>query len=204
MKKNLLVTIVLLIALLGSLMAQSRTITGTVTSAEDGESLPGVNVVVVDLTIGTITGVNGEYSIDVPSDAQSLEFSYVGFESQTTAIGNQTVINVQLVMSRVALDEVVVTSLGIKREKKALGFAAQELGDEELSAARELSITRYLTGKVAGVQVTNTAAGTGGSSNVTIRGNSSISQKAIVSWPAHLAARANPPIPEKRSKCFMT
>ena len=175
MKKNLLVTIVLLIALLGSLMAQSRTITGTVTSAEDGESLPGVNVVVVDLTIGTITGVNGEYSIDVPSDAQSLEFSYVGFESQTTAIGNQTVINVQLVMSRVALDEVVVTSLGIKREKKALGFAAQELGDEELSAARELSITRYLTGKVAGVQVTNTAAGTGGSSNVTIRGNSSIS-----------------------------
>jgi TonB-linked SusC/RagA family outer membrane protein len=174
MKKNLLVTIVLLLTLLGSVLAQTRTITGTVTSAEDGESLPGVNVVVTDLTIGTITGINGEYSIEVPPEAQSLEFSYVGFETQTIAIGNQTVIDVALVVSAIALEEVVVTSLGIEREKKALGFAAQELGEEELSAARELSVTRYLTGKVAGVQVTNTAAGTGGSSNVTIRGNSSI------------------------------
>jgi len=174
MKKNLLVTIVLLLTLLGSVMSQTRTITGTVTSAEDGESLPGVNVVVVDLTIGTITGINGEYSIEVPADAQSLEFSYVGFESQTITIGNQTVIDVALLLSTVALDEVVVTALGIEREKKALGYAAQQLGDEELSAVRELSVTRYLTGKVAGVQVTNTAAGTGGSSNVTIRGNSSI------------------------------
>ena len=174
MKKNLLVTIVLLITLLGSVMAQTRTITGTVTSSEDGESLPGVNVVVVDLTIGTITGINGEYSIEVPADAQSLEFSYVGFESQIIAIGNQTVIDVALLLSTVALDEVVVTALGIEREKKALGYSAQELGEDELAAARELSVTRYLTGKVAGVQVTNTAAGTGGSSNVTIRGNSSI------------------------------
>ncbi len=174
MKKNLLVTIVLLIALLGSVMAQTRTITGTVTSAEDRESLPGANVVVVGLTIGTITGVNGEYSIDVPPEAQSLEFSYVGMENQIIAIGNQTIINVALALSSVALDEVVVTALGIERETKALGFAAQKLDSEELSASRELNVTRFLTGKVAGVQVTQTAAGTGGSSSVTIRGNSSL------------------------------
>ena len=128
MKKNLLVTFVLLIALLGSVMAQTRTITGTVTSSEDGESLPGVNVVVVDLTIGAITGINGEYSIDVPADAQSLEFSYVGFESQIITIGNQTVIDVALVVSAVALDEVVVTSLGIKREKKGTWICSPGIG----------------------------------------------------------------------------
>jgi TonB-linked SusC/RagA family outer membrane protein len=173
MKKNLLVTILLMTTLMGSLMAQIRTITGTVTSAQDGESLPGVNVV-VDSAIGTITGINGEYSIEIPVGAQFLQFSYIGFETQIIVISNQTVIDVVLVVSAIALDEVVVTALGIEREKKALGFAAQELEEEELSAARELSVTRYLTGKVAGVQVTNTAAGTGGSSNVTIRGNSSL------------------------------
>jgi TonB-linked SusC/RagA family outer membrane protein len=174
MKKDLLAIILLLTTLLGSVIAQTRTITGTVTSAQDGESLPGVNVVVVDSAIGTITGINGEYSIEVPAGAQSLQFSYVGFEIQIISIGNRTVIDVVLIVSAIALNEVVVTAMGIEREKKALGFAAQELEEEELSAARELSVTRYLTGKVAGVQVTNTAAGTGGSSNVTIRGNSSL------------------------------
>ncbi len=163
-----------MIALLGSVMAQTRTITGTVTSAEDGESLPGANVVVVDLTIGTITGVNGEYSIEVPSDAQSLEFSYVGMENQIIVIGNQTIINVALVLSSVALEEVIVTALGIERQEKALGFSAQQLESESLTAARETNITRYLTGKVAGVQVSTTAAGITGSSSVTIRGNSSL------------------------------
>ena len=127
MKKNLLVTIVLLITLLGSVMAQTRTITGTITSAEDGESLPGVNVVVVDLTIGTITGINGEYSIEVPADAQSLEFSYVGMESQIITIGNQTVINVALVLSAIALEEVVVTALGIERQEKHLDLQSRSL-----------------------------------------------------------------------------
>ena len=78
MKKNLLVTVILLLTLLGSVMAQPRTITGTVTSAEDGEPLPGVNVVVVDLSIGTITGADGTYSVDVPTNAQSLEFLFIG------------------------------------------------------------------------------------------------------------------------------
>lgn len=174
MKKNLLFTIILSLALLGSVMAQTRTITGTVTSAEDGESLPGANVVVVDLTIGTITGVNGEYSIEVPSDAQSLEFSYVGMQNQIIPIGNRTVIDVALELSTVALDEVVVTALGIERQEKALGFAAQKLDAEELIGSRELNITQYLTGKVAGVQVAQTAAGIGGSTSVTIRGNSSL------------------------------
>ena len=155
-------------------MAQTRTIAGTVTSAEDGEPLPGVNVVVVDRSIGTITGADGTYSLQVPGDAQYLEFRFIGMEDQTITIGNQTIINVEMVISAVGLEEVVVTALGIERKEKALGFSVQDLDSEALTAARELSVARYLTGKVAGVQVTNTAAGTGGSSNVTIRGNSSI------------------------------
>ena len=174
MKKNLLVTIVLLITLLGSVMAQTRTITGTVTSAEDGESLPGVNVVVVDLTIGTITGINGEYSIEVPADAQSLEFSYVGMESQVIAIGSQTIINVALAMSTVALEEVVVTALGIERQTKALGYAQQKLPEDAISGNRELNLLNLLTAKVSGVRISKTSSGTGGSTAITIRGAKSL------------------------------
>ncbi|MEN8230002.1 MAG: SusC/RagA family TonB-linked outer membrane protein [Bacteroidota bacterium] len=174
MKKNLLVTIILLLTLLGSVMAQTRTITGTVTSAEDGEPLPGVNVVVVGSTIGTITGANGTYSINVPASAQSLEFLFIGMEAQTVAIGNQTIIDVAMAISAVDLEEVVVTALGIERKEKALGFAVQQLDSEQLTSSRELNIAGYLTAKVAGVQVSKTSSGTGGSSSVTIRGNASI------------------------------
>lgn len=174
MKKNLLLTAILLLTFVGGIMAQTRTITGTVTSVEDGQPLPGANVVVVGQSIGTITGADGTYSLNVPSNATALEFMFVGMESMEIAIGNQTVINAALNLSLVGLEEVVVTALGIERAEKALGFAVQDLGEDELSAAREVNIAGYLTAKVAGVQVSKTASGTGGSSSVTIRGNSSI------------------------------
>ena len=119
MKKKLLVTVILLLTLLGGVMAQTRTITGKVTSAEDGQPLPGANVVVVDRNIGTITGANGSYSLDVPINAQSLEFLFVGMEAQTIAIGNQTIIDVAMAISAVGLEEVIVTALGIERKEKA-------------------------------------------------------------------------------------
>ncbi len=156
------------------MMAQTRTITGKVTSSEDGQPLPGANVLVVDRGIGTITDAGGNLRSMFQPMHKALNSGLWGMENQTVAIGNQTVIDVAMGVSAVALEEVVVTSLGIEREKKALGFAAQELNQDQLSASRELSVTRMLTGKVAGVQVSTTAAGTGGSSNVTIRGNSSI------------------------------
>ncbi len=174
MKKNLYLTVILLLTMLGSVMAQTRTITGTVTSAEDGEPLPGANVVVVNRSIGTITSANGSYTLDVPTEARFLEFKFIGMEDQRVTIDNRTVINVTLAVSTIALEEVVVTALGIERQEKALGFAAQKVDSEQLSGARELNLTGFLTAKVAGVQVSKTAAGTGGSSSVTIRGNSSL------------------------------
>ncbi len=175
MKQKLFFTFILILFIIGSVTAQQRTITGTVTSASDGLALPGVTVVVdEDRSVGAITDANGMYTLRVSPGAENLVFSFIGMETKTLNIGSSTEINVALEMSSEALDEVVVTALGIQREVKALGFSAQKIGEEDLSASRETSITNYLTGKVAGVQVSKTGTGAGGSTNVVIRGSSSI------------------------------
>ncbi len=167
----------------GGLFAQGRTITGTVKSALDGATLPGVTVVVKGFEdIGALTDSDGRYSIIAPSDAEALVFSYVGMESRTVQIGSASSIDVDLELSTRALDEVVVTALGISRETRALGFATQEIGETDLSSSREPSLSSYLTGKVSGVQVSKTAGGVGSSTNVVIRGTSSISGNNQPLW----------------------
>ncbi|MEA3480268.1 MAG: TonB-dependent receptor plug domain-containing protein, partial [Bacteroidota bacterium] len=174
MKKHFFVVFMLIFALVGSLFAQERTITGTVTSAEDGLSLPGVNVVVKGTGIGTITDVGGQYSIAIPSDAQALGFSFIGMQPQEVAIGSSNVIDVVLQVSVEELEEVVVTSLGIKREKKALGYSVTQVSGDDFVEAREVNIANSLSGKVAGVSVSSIATGPSGSSRVIIRGNTSL------------------------------
>lgn len=175
MKKKLFVTFTLILTLLGSVFAQQRTVTGTVTAVSDGLPLPGVTVVVKEAgTVGTVTDVDGEYSIQIPAGAENLVFSFIGMEPMTVRIGTSNIVNVALETSTESLDEVVVTALGIQREVKALGFAAQRIGEDDLSASRETSVASYLTGKVAGVQISKSGTGAGGSTNVIIRGSSSI------------------------------
>jgi TonB-linked SusC/RagA family outer membrane protein len=173
MKKKLWIAGILIFAIAISMNAQQRTITGLATSI-DGTSLPGVNVLVKGTSIGTITNAEGKYSITVPPDAKTLVFSFVGMEKQEIPIGNSSVINVSMEISTAALNEVVVTAFGIERKTKALGFSAQEVKQEDLADAREISVINNLKGKIAGVQVSSTSSGSGGSSVVTIRGNSSI------------------------------
>jgi TonB-linked SusC/RagA family outer membrane protein len=156
-----------------SAFQQQNIITGIVTE-ENGSSIPGVNVTVTGTTRGTITDISGKYSIDVPKGSKSLTFTFVGMEPQEITIGALSQINVIMTVSAIGLEEVVVTALGIKRQTKALGFAQQELGTNALSASRETNLTSFLTGKVAGVQVSKTASGTGGSSAITIRGAKSL------------------------------
>ncbi|MBV2247288.1 MAG: SusC/RagA family TonB-linked outer membrane protein [Lentimicrobium sp.] len=171
MRRKLFATLVLIITLLESVFAQQRVVTGTITSASDGLTLPGVTVMVKEVkNVGTITDTEGKYSIVLPNGAETLVFSFVGMETTSVKIGTSSVINVKLATSTSALSEVVVTALGIKREAKALGFAAQELGVEDMSGSRELNVASFLTGKVAGLQISKTASGTGGSSAITIRG----------------------------------
>ncbi|MEN8230102.1 MAG: SusC/RagA family TonB-linked outer membrane protein [Bacteroidota bacterium] len=158
----------------GTLLFAQRTVTGTVTSASDGLSLPGVNVIVQGTATGTITDVDGNFSLDVPGGDVSLQFSFIGYEVQVIAVGSSTVIDVTLEPSLHALDEVVVTSLGIKREKKQITYSAQNLDSESITQARDVNITNSMQGKIAGVDIIKASSGVGGASRVIIRGNNSI------------------------------
>ena len=172
--KQLLLSSFLMLFLSVVTFAQQRTVTGTVTSTDDNLPLPGVNVVIQGTATGTISDFEGNYSIDIPGGEAILQFSFIGYATQAVDVGTSTVIDVILVPSAIAMDEVVVTSLGIARDKKALGYSVSELGGEEFTEARELNIANSLSGKVAGVNVSNMATGAAGSSRIIIRGNSSI------------------------------
>ncbi len=154
--------------------AQENTISGTVTSADDGSAVPGVNVLVKGTNQGTITDFDGQYRLSANADAQTLIFSFVGFATSEVDIAGRSTIDVSLQPSAEELSEVVVTALGVEREKKALGYAIQEVDGSEITEAREVNLVNSLAGKVAGVQVTNSASGIGGSARVTIRGESSL------------------------------
>jgi len=110
-----------------------QTITGTVTSVEDGTTLPGVNVIVKGTSQGTVTDIDGNYRINVPADAEILSFSFIGLEAKDVEINGRTTIDVELASDTRQLSEVVVTAIGIEREKKALGYAVSEV--EEIGRA---------------------------------------------------------------------
>ncbi|WP_229311073.1 SusC/RagA family TonB-linked outer membrane protein [Larkinella soli] len=157
-----------------SASAQSEpTITGRVLSGDDSQPMPGVSIIVKGTTSGTTTRSDGTYSINAQPNA-TLIFSFIGFGTQEVAVGNRTTLDVTLRSDTQTLGEVVVTALGIQREKKALGYATQELQGTALTIARETNVTNQLAGKVAGVTVVGSPSGIGGSSRVTIRGERSV------------------------------
>lgn len=150
--------------------AQSS-VRGTVTSS-DGEPVIGANVIELGTTNGTVTDLDGNYNLKVGVNAV-LEFTYTGYVSQKITVGSQSTINVTL-LEGVALSEVVVTALGISREKKSLTYAAQTIQGGQLTQVRDANFTNTLSGKVAGLVVTNAASGVGGATRVNLRGNRSI------------------------------
>jgi len=152
--------------------AQTIQVTGKVTSSEDGMPIPGVAIVVKGTTMGSITNLEGEYTLEVPADAQALIFSYVGMKTQEVAIQGRTTIDLVMESDVVGLDEVVVTAIGIRRETKALGYAAEAVSGEELLGSGETNIIQSLASKAAGVQIVSSAGTPGASSKVTLRGNS--------------------------------
>ena len=154
--------------------AQTKTVTGTVTDGS-GVPLPGVNIVVENSTTGTQTDFDGNYSIDVET-GETLVFSYVGFQEEKRVIGASNTINISLQAGE-ALDEVVVTALGISREKKSLGYSTQEVSGDDLTETRNSNALNSLSGKVAGVQISNATGNLGGSSRILIRGASSLTQE---------------------------
>ncbi|WP_221406192.1 SusC/RagA family TonB-linked outer membrane protein [Daejeonella lutea] len=139
-----------------------------------GQGLPGVSIKVKGSNIGTSTDASGNYSFNFPVNS-TLVFSYIGFITQEIPMNGRSTINVQLADDSQALSEVVVTALGISRDKKALSYALTEVKGDSFTQARENNLGNALSGKVAGVNASSTATGPGGSSRVVIRGNGSFS-----------------------------
>jgi TonB-linked SusC/RagA family outer membrane protein len=154
-------------------LAQVKTIKGFVSDAT-GTPIPGASVNVKGETNGASTDFDGKFTLDVKSGA-TLVISYLGYETRNVQVGESSTVDVMLnSASSTALTEVVVTSLGIKKSKKSLTYAAQELKGEELTRVKDANIINTIAGKIAGVAVTKSAGGTGGSTKVVIRGNSSV------------------------------
>ena len=148
-------------------------IKGRVTDVS-GETLPGVSITIKGSAGGTTTDLNGNYSITVPDQQSTLVFTYIGFVSQEIPLNGRTDLNVVLEIANTALNEIVVTALGIERESKSLTYSAQTINADKMNEAKETNLINSLQGKVAGVVITKNATGPGSSSKVLLRGSRSI------------------------------
>src|SRR5690606_19523419 len=145
MRKALLYVVALFtIGLSYEVSAQQRVITGTVISEEDGLGLPGATVLVKGTTVGTTSDLDGNYSINVPAGSDVLIFSFVGLKTHEETIGNRSVVNITLTTDASQLSEVVVTAIGIEREKKALGYAVTSVDNQQLENRPEADVARVL------------------------------------------------------------
>ncbi|PCE63636.1 SusC/RagA family TonB-linked outer membrane protein [Sediminicola luteus] len=156
----------------GTAFAQNKTVSGTV-SDESGMPLPGVSIVVKGQTKGTSTDFDGNFTLEDVASSDVLVFSFIGFADKEVAVGGQSNINVTLSEDAEALDEVVVTALGVRKETKALGYSLTEVGGEEIATVKQTNAINSLQGKIAGVNITQNSTGAAGSSRVIIRGASS-------------------------------
>jgi TonB-linked SusC/RagA family outer membrane protein len=168
-----------LLSFLGSLLllsvqvyAQDREVTGTVT-ADDGSTLPGVNVTIKGTTRGVTTSIDGKYAIQVAPGA-TLVYSFVGYVSQSVIIGTQTKIDIKLVSDSQQLGEVVVTALGISREKKSLGYSTATISSLSITEGRNTSALDALNGRVPGLSVSTASGSPGASTVLNIRGFNSV------------------------------
>lgn len=175
MKKNLRLTIfsLLMITSIG-VMAQERTVSGKVTSAEDGSTLPGVNVVLKGTSVGVVTDVSGEYRISVPTSGATLVFSFIGMTTMEVEVGSRAVIDVQIATDVTQLSEVIVTGYGSTLKKEFSGSSAT-ISADAISKLPSLSVNQALQGQASGVFVTANSGAPGGGISVRVRGQSTIS-----------------------------
>ncbi|MCL3779461.1 TonB-dependent receptor [Prolixibacteraceae bacterium JC049] len=174
MKKFALLLTSLLLLGLSVAFAQTKSITGVVTSADDGATLPGVSVVVKGTTLGVVTDIDGKYTLDVPNDATTLVYSYVGMQAKEEIINGRTKIDVKLSADVVDVDEVMVVAYGTTKKESFTGSAGT-IKSEDLAKRQVSNVTKSLAGQVAGVQITSSNGQPGTSATVRIRGIGSIS-----------------------------
>ncbi len=172
-KQYVKILLLLLLGMKTTIMLGQQEVKGVI-SSETGELLPGVSVVVKGTTTGVTSDFDGNYSITVPGENSVLQFSYLGMQTREITVGNQTIINVTMAISSEELDEVVVTALGISREKKSLGYAVSEVSGDAIDNVPQENALNALSGKVSGVAI-NSTGGPGSTVNINIRGASSLS-----------------------------
>ncbi len=179
MKKSYALSLLFLFVLLVSVpLYAQQTVKGKVTAQEDGNPLPGVSIVIQGTSSGTVTDLDGNYSITVPGPESVLTFSFIGFETKSLRVDNSTTLDVVMKTKASELGEFIVTAFGISQEKKSLGYAAQSIDSETITSTRQPNIVNALQGQVAGVQVTNSGGAPGQSARIIIRGINSLDPSA--------------------------
>jgi TonB-linked SusC/RagA family outer membrane protein len=175
MKKLFLLIALFVFAGATTLWAQTKVITGTVTSSVEGEgAIPGVSVSVPGTTIGALTDINGKFSIpNVPQNATVLVFSYIGMKKQEVQINGQTVINAVMETDILGLGEVVVTAVGIQRSSKSLGYSVSSVSSEQANVKSEPDVLKAIQGKIPGVDIRVSQGTPGSATKISIRGSSS-------------------------------
>jgi TonB-linked SusC/RagA family outer membrane protein len=174
MRKFTIVLALLLLAGLQGVLAQTRVITGVVTSSEDKSPIPGVTIVVKSTTIGTTTNIDGKYVLSVPAKYDVLTYSYVGMKTKDVKISEATTLDVIMDPDVMNMDEIVVTAIGIPRETKALSYSVQNVSSEDIGKTGQTDMINSLQGKVSDVQIINSSGAAGGASYIQIRGANSL------------------------------
>ncbi|MBE0640124.1 MAG: SusC/RagA family TonB-linked outer membrane protein [Bacteroidales bacterium] len=172
--KKILSTLFLCLIFAGAGFSQQRTITGIVTSEEDGSSLPGVTVLVKGTLTGTATRIDGKFTLPGVSSDAVLVFSFIGFENVEVPVGENTTFNIKLLPKLAEMEEVVVTALGITRQKREIGYSTEQIGDEVLLESKAPNVLNAIAGRAAGVQISQPDGVEGGSTRIVIRGNNNI------------------------------
>jgi len=176
MRKFFTLSALILAFACGLASAQDRQISGKVISSQDNLGIPGVTVIVVGSSLGASTDIDGNYTLSIPPSAKMLRFSGIGMKTKEVPVGASNVIDLVMDPDVMKLDEVVVTAVGIKREKRSLGYATKQVSSEELNAGNQSSFISALSGKVNGANITSSTGAPGGSTRITLRGQSSIGQ----------------------------
>jgi TonB-dependent starch-binding outer membrane protein SusC len=175
MKKQVLMTFLILFSFCVNSFAQDRKVSGKVTSAEDGSGLPGVTVRVKGTAQGTQTDASGNFSISV-SEKAKLQFSFIGMNPEEVAVGSQTAINVKMGTDVRQLSEIVVTGVGVATNKAKLAFAVESISGKNLPQAPTASVDQALVGKIAGAQITSKNGTPGAGTNIVLRGINTINR----------------------------
>jgi iron complex outermembrane receptor protein len=169
--------VLLFLILGGPAFAQTTTIRGKVTSAEDQMGIPGVAILIKGTLKGTVTDIDGNYTLDGVSANDTLKFSFIGYETREIAVGKQTKIDVLMAVESTNLEELVVTALGVKRQQREIGYSTQRIEADVVIRSNPPNILNGMIGRAAGVQVSQNDGIEGSSTRIVIRGNNTLSGK---------------------------